>query len=230
MDAAGIERLINIYGIAFYVSIGVMGLGILIAVISFFRYDIRLIYRLRSGKEQRETVARLQEKNMMTGKLRDDLDLDFSTGQLSGEVTTGETGKTADQGKTGRTGRTGRFGRTGRTARGSTGRTRKSGHSGETGVFRENDPISMPKAQNAVVQLAQESAETDVLGVEEMTAQLAESLSEERNQAYEYANNDRKTAAGAGDVRTWNSSFRFTITENIMVIHTDETIADSRTE
>lgn len=76
------EQLISFFTVGFWISVALTVIGLGLAVLSYRKYNIRKIYMIRSGKERRKKLADMEEQNQRTGKLRDDLDLDFSTGNL----------------------------------------------------------------------------------------------------------------------------------------------------
>lgn len=132
-------QLMELYSTCFTVSMVITIIAAALAVFLFFRFNIRGIYAIRSGKAKQREIREMEERNQRTGKLREDSEFDFdSTGSRdNGTVKTGPTKssarKTAGSGKTGSTGgrKSGRIrGRTG-----STGGTAKTQPSSETAVL-----------------------------------------------------------------------------------------------
>ena len=48
----------------------------------YFKYDIKTIRAIRSGKAEAMSVQKMQEQNLQTGQLRKQVDLDFTTDNL----------------------------------------------------------------------------------------------------------------------------------------------------
>lgn len=87
MDKA--ESLIRIYRTCFYISMAIMILGLANAVFLFFKFDVRTIFEIRTGRAAKRTIQKMAEANAMTGRLRP-LEMEFTTGSL----TAGNTGGT----------------------------------------------------------------------------------------------------------------------------------------
>ena len=68
-----LERLINIYHMAFIVFLILAILFFIISVILFFRFNIRGIFDMRTGRGARKTIQKMEELNAQTGKLRQDV-------------------------------------------------------------------------------------------------------------------------------------------------------------
>ncbi len=77
-----IETILQIASICFRISIGVFLIGAILTVWLYRKLNIREIYLIRSGKAKRRLIGELEEHNKETGKLRDIIDLDFTTGNL----------------------------------------------------------------------------------------------------------------------------------------------------
>lgn len=56
-------------------------LGLASAVFIFFKFDIRSIVEIRTGRAARRTIEKMAQANAMTGRLRNE-DMDFTTGGL----------------------------------------------------------------------------------------------------------------------------------------------------
>lgn len=132
MDKA--ESLIRVYQVCFYICLVVTVLGLANAAFLFFRFNVRGIFEIRSGRAAKRTIRKMAEANAATGRLRP-VEMDFTTGGLH----SGETGNTATTPlqpadrppapaapapapapaaparavRTGKTGKTGKSGRTG---------------------------------------------------------------------------------------------------------------------
>ena len=63
------EQLIAIYHTGFIVCAVLLVVGIALAVLFFFKFDIRTIYMLRTGKAKQQTINEMKERNLKTGKL-----------------------------------------------------------------------------------------------------------------------------------------------------------------
>ncbi len=51
----------------FYISLAVTVMGLILAVVIFFLYDIPMIYAIRSGKQEQKAVARLNSRSSRVG-------------------------------------------------------------------------------------------------------------------------------------------------------------------
>ena len=76
--------LIGVYRTCFYVCLALMLLGLASAAILFFRFDVRQIFMIRTGRAARQTIRKIAETNARTGRLQPGEDMDFTTGGLSG--------------------------------------------------------------------------------------------------------------------------------------------------
>ena len=63
------EQLISIYHTGFTVCTLLLIAGIAMAVLFFFMFDIRNIFRIRTGRAKQQTISEMQERNLKTGKL-----------------------------------------------------------------------------------------------------------------------------------------------------------------
>lgn len=92
MDQA--QSLIQLYQTGFYVCMGITILAFLSAVFMFFKFDIRMIFAIKTGRAAKKTIEKMAEANAVTGRLRQD-EMDYQTGSLSGQTgqstTVGET-------------------------------------------------------------------------------------------------------------------------------------------
>lgn len=68
-----LERMINIYHIAFIVFLIMTIVFLVVSVILFFRFNIRGIFDMRTGRGARKTIQKMQEINDQTGKLRQEV-------------------------------------------------------------------------------------------------------------------------------------------------------------
>ena len=63
------ERLISIYHTGFIVCAILLVVGIALAVLFFFMFDIRNVYMIRTGRAKQKTIEEMQARNLKTGKL-----------------------------------------------------------------------------------------------------------------------------------------------------------------
>lgn len=77
------QALIEIYRTCFYISAAVTVLGLASAVFLFFKFDIRTIFEIRSGRAARRTIQKMEQANAATGRLRQQEEMDYTTGGLS---------------------------------------------------------------------------------------------------------------------------------------------------
>lgn len=68
-----LERMINIYHTAFIVCLVLGIVFLLITVFLFFKFDIRKIFDMKTGRGARRTIQKMEEINARTGKLRQDM-------------------------------------------------------------------------------------------------------------------------------------------------------------
>lgn len=68
-----LERMIKIYHTAFIVFLILTILFLVVSVVLFFRFNIRGIFDMRTGRGARKTIQKMQEINAQTGKLRQDV-------------------------------------------------------------------------------------------------------------------------------------------------------------
>lgn len=93
MDKA--QALIRLYQTCFYACMAVTILGLVCAVFFFFKFDIRTIIEIRTGRAAKRAIRKMAEANAMTGRLRAE-DMDFTTGGLQ----TGRSGPITGSGQT----------------------------------------------------------------------------------------------------------------------------------
>lgn len=68
-----LERMISIYHVAFIIFLILTIVFLVVSVVLFFRFDIRGIFDMRTGRGARKTIQKMQELNDQTGKLRQDV-------------------------------------------------------------------------------------------------------------------------------------------------------------
>ena len=76
------ETLVNVSGILFRVSIGIFILGMIMVIFSFWKMNIREVYLIRAGKAKRRTIEELEAINLETGRLKENIDFDYTTDGL----------------------------------------------------------------------------------------------------------------------------------------------------
>lgn len=79
-----LERMIKIYHIAFIVFLILTIVFLLLSIILFFRFNIRGIFDMRTGRGARRTIQKMQELNDQTGKLREDV-VNYTVSRLAPE-------------------------------------------------------------------------------------------------------------------------------------------------
>lgn len=79
-----LERMIKIYHIAFIVFLILTIVFLLLSVILFFRFNIRGIFDMRTGRGAKRTIQKMQELNDQTGKLREDV-VNYTASRLASE-------------------------------------------------------------------------------------------------------------------------------------------------
>lgn len=77
------QALIQIYRTCFYISVGITVLGLASAVFLFFKFDIRTIFEIRSGRAAKRTIQKMKQANAATGRLRQQEEMDYTTGGLA---------------------------------------------------------------------------------------------------------------------------------------------------
>lgn len=134
-------QLMELYSTCFTLSMVITIIAAALAVFLFFRFNIRGIYAIRSGKAKQREIREMEERNQRTGKLREDSEFDFdSTG--SRDNGTVKTGPTKSSGR-----RTARSGKTGSTGGRKSGRIR--GRTGSTGGTAKQP--QQPSSETAVL-------------------------------------------------------------------------------
>lgn len=68
-----LERMIKIYHTAFVICLVLGILFLIIAVFMFFKFDIKKIVDMRTGRGAKKTIQKMEEINARTGKLRQDM-------------------------------------------------------------------------------------------------------------------------------------------------------------
>ena len=200
--------LITVASVGLRISLVLLIIGAVLTVLLFWRFDIRNIYLIRSGKAKRKTVSKMQEHNNRTGKLREEFDLDYSTGKLRRE------GR-----KSGRT----------ESAQDENTPFVRADHSGDTGSFSDQNQIEMPEAQQAAVRESErraESKETDVLTSTEGTTLLDAYPPDQYASRIGEAYNDTPDDEEGGEVTQtlYEPRVQIDIISKELIIHTNEII------
>lgn len=81
MDA---QQWISLYQAGFFVCLIIAALGLTLAVMLFFRYDIRTIWQIRTGKAKKSGVEALQRASERGGQMRKDRERSYTTEQMFG--------------------------------------------------------------------------------------------------------------------------------------------------
>lgn len=68
-----LERMIKIYHTAFVICLVLGILFLLAAIFMFFKFDIKKIVDMRTGRGAKRTIQKMEEINARTGKLRQDM-------------------------------------------------------------------------------------------------------------------------------------------------------------
>ena len=193
------ERLITIYHTGFIVCAILFVIGILLALAFFFMFDIRNIFLLRTGRAKQQTISEMQERNLRTGKLSEG-----SPYTDSGELKRKEEKR-----------RTGAF-------KSSKLKASKAGTAKTASAPPAGAAPGGPIAETAVLQSAGAAPETAVLQSEAAPAASA-------GKSAQVYNDPLQTAMLASSKRDEEpaqpkSSFKFTLTERTIIIHTTESI------
>lgn len=69
MDA---QALIQIYRTGFFICAGIAALGLALSILFFFRFRIRDIWAVRTGRAQKKAVHDMQEASRSEGRMRKD--------------------------------------------------------------------------------------------------------------------------------------------------------------
>ena len=102
-----INRALDFYRLGFRISMIVAIVGFALAVFFFFRFNIREIFLLMTGRAKAKTVKNLEERNEKTGKLRDD-PFDLASEELA-DAPSGSLAKKQGFSRKKRSGNTGSF-------------------------------------------------------------------------------------------------------------------------
>ena len=68
-----LERMINIYHAAFIAFLVLAVVLFIASVVLFFKFNIRRIFDMKTGRGAKKTIQRMKELNAQTGKLRSDV-------------------------------------------------------------------------------------------------------------------------------------------------------------
>lgn len=78
------EEMIPIYHGLFYACMAGMFLFAAIAAVLFFKFDIRHVFNVQSGRAEKMTVERMRAENAATGRLI--LSADIASGKTAGDA------------------------------------------------------------------------------------------------------------------------------------------------
>lgn len=67
-----LQRAISLYNIGYWICLGFSIFFLVISILLFFRFDVRKIFDLRTGRGERKTIQKMEEMNAKTGKLREE--------------------------------------------------------------------------------------------------------------------------------------------------------------
>lgn len=188
------EQLAAFSETAFYVSLVLFAIGLILTALSFWRLNIREVYLIRSGKARRKSIGQLEAHNRETGKLRDTLDLDYTTGTLKktskklarkSEKTSADTPLIPEI------------------------------HSGNTGAFQNHEP--MPAA--ASTSSSEPASDNSYAGVTMQLDTTAIDYESRMDAVYEKVVTGELAVTESAPV-----GLPFTILSNELIIHTDEVI------
>lgn len=95
------EEVIALYDLLFWLSLGLAGIGLIFSILTFFVFDIRTIFAIKTGHAEKVSMQRTTEKNAATGKLKEDYSFEYNTMTMGRKTkkmfTTGKTGNTSKQ-------------------------------------------------------------------------------------------------------------------------------------
>ena len=200
------EQLIAIYHTGFIVSILVMCIGLALAVLFFFVFDIKNIFMIRTGRAKQKSIADMQERNLQTGKLSSSPYTD------SGEI----------RGKKERR-KTGAF---------KTGAFRSSDKKQGDVVQPAKRPMesTVPLQESSTVGQADQTTLNGPLETSLLSTPSSHSSSDEtlyQNGSSQYEAQGTEVLADGNNLPVpapASSGFKFTVTERTIVIHTNESI------
>lgn len=199
---------ISLFQNLIYVSYALMALGLGLAIFFFFYFKIPDVFMMMTGRAKKETVQRIAEENFKTGKLR------------MGPVT-------------GPTKRSGNLK--------SGGLKCHTGSIAAVHISSDTGPVTEPQADNTTI-LAEQTPETDVLSQGSETTVLSEQIQETSVLSHggfetaplnhsvpgnEVLTAEEELPASYGETSILSQTapqIRFEITENTLVIHTDEKV------
>lgn len=79
------QSMIAAYNTGFNICLTIAVLGAASAIFLFFKFDIRTIFAIRTGRAERQTVEKLREANARTGTLRPAPEIGYTTDGLTAE-------------------------------------------------------------------------------------------------------------------------------------------------
>ena len=91
-----IQQQLQIYHIGGIVCFIILILSVLLAILLFFLFDIPTIFMIRTGHMKKASVQKITENNARTDPLRKDLDMDYTTANMSDTEQLGPAGGSDD--------------------------------------------------------------------------------------------------------------------------------------
>lgn len=95
------EEVIGLYDLLFWLSLGLAGVGLIFSIVTFFVFDIRTIFAIKTGHAEKVSMQKTTEKNAATGKLKEDYSFEYNTMTMGRKTkkmfTTGKTGNSSAQ-------------------------------------------------------------------------------------------------------------------------------------
>lgn len=95
------EEVIALYDLLFWLSLGLAGIGLIFSIVTFFAFDIRTIFAIKTGHAEKLSMKKTSEKNAATGQLKEDYSFEYNTMTMGRKTkkmfTTGKTGNSSGQ-------------------------------------------------------------------------------------------------------------------------------------
>ena len=203
-----INRALDFYKLGFRISMIAAILGFALAVFFFFRFNIRGIFQLMTGRAKAKTVKNREERNEKTGKLRDD-PFDLDSEEL-GEAPSGSLAKKQGFSRKKRSGNTGSFAIPGDAV------------PVKAEVPAETPPEEKPDSGADAVPVSHQDTDAGT-DVKEASQKSGESAADVVPAAQKDADSEVEVGA-TEELSRLSVKPTFRIIEDIVVIHTDELI------
>ena len=95
------EEVIGLYDLLFWLSLGLAGIGLVFSIVTFFVFDIRTIFAIKTGHAEKVSMQKTTEKNAATGQLKEDYSFEYNTMTMGRKTkkmfTTGKTRNSSGQ-------------------------------------------------------------------------------------------------------------------------------------